>query len=132
MGKMKRLVSIFKTHADELLYERNLLGIKKELLQRPMVSADETEDDISNISRRIQTATDRMDDFARLNQLQYKWRLIYRYLPIFAVPYADDIKDKLADGVSANDFAFVTVEELIANGQYEDASFELIEYMKQV
>jgi len=130
--KMKRLVSIFKTHAHLLSYERNLLGIQEELFQSVKMPAHEPENDISNISKRIQAAEQRIDDFRGLQPRQYKWRLTYRYLPIFVVPYAEVIKAKLAGVFSEDDFAFGTIEELIANGQYEDASFELIEYMKRV
>ena len=89
----------------------------------------------STISARIATAEKKIA-FDSLTPRQYKWRLTYRYLPIFVVPYADAIKDAIKENLKSefltSDHVFGTIKKLIDNGQYEDASFELIKYMKNV
>jgi len=142
--KMKYLISIFSKHRDQLKPEIQQLDIKNLLDNGKLVEDDRNVHTVDvehvnmlflTISARIATAEKKIA-FDSLTPRQYKWRLTYRYLPIFVVPYADDIKDaikdKLSSGVSASEYAFGTIKKLIGNGQYEDASFELIKYMKNV
>ena len=142
--KMKYLISIFSKHGDQLKPEIQQLDIKnlldngriKNLVEDyrnvHTVDVEHVNMLFLTISARIATAEGEIDNFNSLKPLQYKWRLTYRYLPIFVVPYADAIKDALKSEFLTSDHVFGTIKKLVKDSQYEDASFELIKYMKNV
>ena len=139
--KIKYLISIFSANRDQLEDEIQQLFENveiKSLLTDVSATPDVEHENMSfstsflTISARIATAKEEIDDFNSLKPLQYKWRLTYRYLPIFVVPYADAIKYALKSEFLTNDHVFGTIDELIQKNHYEDASFELIKYMKNV
>ena len=101
--KMKYLISIFSKHRDQLKPEIQQLDIKNLLDNGKLVEDDRNVHTVDvehvnmlflTISARIATAEKKIA-FDSLTPRQYKWRLTYRYLPIFVVPYADDIKDAI-------------------------------------